>query len=180
MTWVVVWFTPDSILDIRPFALVANIIQSNSTHLGTVAMAVFWLYHMYRHPGLDPCVCAMVHASLEKRWKKQNCEVFLLALILNPLICDMCFAANSPFRHFVHVSNLLNSMYKHMWNTNQDPDFELQDTLHGYFFKLKEFGNEGMQLNYHQRKAAAQVSLYLIHKSLLLLIKSSETVCQSY
>ncbi|KAI0074474.1 hypothetical protein K474DRAFT_1665392 [Panus rudis PR-1116 ss-1] len=83
--------------DLEPLAIAANVIQGSSTRLDMVLLTWANLYHTYSHPQYDAQVRDGIHASLQKRWAKNaDHDVFLMAVYLNPYICNSLFRRDNP------------------------------------------------------------------------------------
>ncbi|KIK82177.1 hypothetical protein PAXRUDRAFT_154392, partial [Paxillus rubicundulus Ve08.2h10] len=96
---------------LEPLAIAANATQSDYAHLNVVLIMLVTLYHKFSHPDLDQTVAEAVLCSLEKRWAKADCPVFILAVVLNPFLQLSCFSPQSPYRKFSTLWALVQSTY---------------------------------------------------------------------
>lgn len=102
-----------------------------------------------------------MHASLAKRWKAQDREIFVMAFILNPYIRLSCFPPDHPFTTFGIVWKMLVSIYKRMWHTTDVPDTEFRNAFKNYFFSTGAFSDEAMSLEELLEDARSKVCTYL-------------------
>ncbi|KAI0072875.1 hypothetical protein K474DRAFT_1650318 [Panus rudis PR-1116 ss-1] len=64
---------------LEPLAIAANVSQSTSTRLDQVLLMLANLYRIYGTTTLDEHVRSTIHGSLEKRWKKADQDIYILA-----------------------------------------------------------------------------------------------------
>ncbi|GBE87752.1 hypothetical protein SCP_1104290 [Sparassis crispa] len=76
---------------LEPLAIAANITQAPHTRLDHVLLTLSNLYCIYCSADTESDVHEKILGSLEKRWKKADQDVFILAIFLNPYIQGCCF-----------------------------------------------------------------------------------------
>ncbi|THH08490.1 hypothetical protein EW146_g8974 [Bondarzewia mesenterica] len=85
---------------LEPLAVAANITQSDHARLDVIMAAIVNLYWIFSRPSIDSNVSVAVIASLNKRWKQTDQELFIIAVLLNPYFRRAPFQNGSPFRSF--------------------------------------------------------------------------------
>ncbi|KAL6307742.1 ribonuclease H-like domain-containing protein [Sparassis latifolia] len=76
---------------LEPLAIAANITQAPHTRLDHVLLTLGNLYRIYSSADTEDHVREKILGSLERRWKKADQDVFILAIFLNPYIQGRCF-----------------------------------------------------------------------------------------
>jgi len=72
---------------LEPLAIAANIAQASHTCLDHVLLMLGNLAHIFsQNLEFDEDLHLGILASLEKRWKKADQDVFIMAMFLNPFI----------------------------------------------------------------------------------------------
>ncbi|KAL1672232.1 ribonuclease H-like domain-containing protein [Schizophyllum commune] len=142
---------------LEPLAIAANVTQSDHARLDTVLLTLANLYRIYCDESLDPAIREAVHKSLEKRWKKIDQDIFILAVVFNPYIRTACFASESPFCRTGTIRQLVIKCYKRIFNTSNEPNTEFRSALSDYLGKVGIWSDESMDLAGHKARARAQV-----------------------
>ncbi|KAL1739260.1 ribonuclease H-like domain-containing protein [Schizophyllum fasciatum] len=143
-------------LHLQPLAIAANVTQSDHARLDTVLLTLANLYRVFSDPSLDPSICTAVHKSLEKRWKKIDQDIFILAVIFNPYIRTACFPSTSPFCRPGRIRQLVNKCYKRIFNTTVEPNIEFTSALTDYLNGVGSWSAESMDLAGHKARARRQ------------------------
>ncbi|KAL6298032.1 ribonuclease H-like domain-containing protein [Sparassis latifolia] len=93
-----IWYVSPSLCEhnrirthLEPLAIAANITQAPHTRLDHVLLTLGNLYCIYCSADTESNVREKILGSLEKRWKKADQDVFILAIFLNPYIRGRCF-----------------------------------------------------------------------------------------
>ena len=87
------------ISDIEPICYRTNINQKDSMQADQVLLTLVGMYtHFSNHPILE--VADGMTKHLEKCWKDCDQLLFILALILNPFECLLCFREKAEMNHF--------------------------------------------------------------------------------
>ena len=89
--------------------------------------------------GEDEVMVTAIMDSLEKHWAKGDQEVFIAAVILNPMYKTSPFSRNRKFTH-AGIYLLLKKLWNHFYGT--DPPVELQREMMDYLQGLGDY--EGM------------------------------------
>ncbi|KAL6302503.1 ribonuclease H-like domain-containing protein [Sparassis latifolia] len=76
---------------LEPLAIAMNITQAPHTRLDHVLLTLANLYRIYSSPDTEDQVQSKILDSLEKRWKKADQDVFILAVFFNPYTRGRCF-----------------------------------------------------------------------------------------
>jgi hypothetical protein len=82
---------------LKPFAIATNAAQSDHCCLDTILLLLGYLYHIHNNTRINGRIRSAIHNSLEKRWKKVDQYIFILAVVLNPYIRKRAFRAGSHF-----------------------------------------------------------------------------------
>ncbi|KAG6917691.1 hypothetical protein DXG01_001461 [Tephrocybe rancida] len=137
---------------LEPLAIAANVTQSDNTRLDVIVITLANLYRVFSDSthGFDESISATVLASLEKRWANADRPIFILAIVLNPYICAMFFANDSPFCSFITLWKLVANAYKRLLNTDQEPNHEFCTAFNHYLNRLGDWSDESMSLQYHK------------------------------
>lgn len=99
--------------------------------------------------------------SLEKRWKKADRPIFILAVVFNPYLRLSCFAPQSSFQSFNQLWKLVENAYKRLFSTMTSPDMEFQTAFREYIQSTGDWSDEALALDWHKEAAAKEVSSYL-------------------
>jgi len=110
---------------------------------------------------MDSTIGDAVLNSIDKRWKKVDQDVFILAVFLNPYVRTSCFAPESSYSSFNGIWALVVRVYRRVFNTasNEEPGYEFSNAARDYFSWLGEFSESGMRLQDHRRQAENEVIL---------------------
>lgn len=120
---------------LEPLAIAANILQAANCRLDTVLLTFGYLFMRYRTIcGPEDMVGhTAILDSLEKRWLAAEQDVFIAAVIVNPLFRTAPFAPNQRFTN-ARIKTLLASLYSRFFRTQDIPSqfySEAQDYLMG-------------------------------------------------
>lgn len=145
---------------LEPFAIAANVTQGDSARLDVVLLTLANLFWIFSQPSVDPAVRIQVHLSLEKRWKKCDQRVFLLAVVLNPYLRTTCFHQNSPYRTMGKLWCMIRKVYKDMFSS--EPNLEFRRTFAQYLDRTGDWSDMEMDLVGWKASAVEAVrTLYL-------------------
>jgi hypothetical protein len=95
--------------------------------------------------------------SLEKRWKKADHDVFLLAVILNPYLRTKVFHPHSPYRTMGTLWPIVERLCKRFWN-GLVPDREFRRSFSDYLLGLGEWSDDSLRLVDWKEAAKEDVS----------------------
>ncbi|KAH8107176.1 hypothetical protein BXZ70DRAFT_885183, partial [Cristinia sonorae] len=118
---------PQVVHHLEPLGKAANVIQAANCRLDTVLLMLGYLYATFSNMNEDGdrVGVSAVKESLEKRWSKADYEVFIAAVILNPLYQLAPFSPQ--FMSNADARGLLSRVYKHVYKTTEVPtEFLLQ------------------------------------------------------
>ncbi|KIM61543.1 hypothetical protein SCLCIDRAFT_70236, partial [Scleroderma citrinum Foug A] len=147
---------------LEPLAIAANATQSNCARLDVVLVTLVILYHKFCDSTLDPSICDAARKSLEKRWKKADQDIFLLAVILNPYLRVSCFSERSPYRNFSNVWRLCQKVFLRLYAT--EPNLEFRSTLQEYVSEIGGWSALDMGLDQYTEQAKREdQNVNLIH-----------------
>lgn len=109
-------------VQLEPLAIAANITQEASCRLDEVLLTFGTLYHWFHqlHEADDQGVRSAVEASLSKRWRDCEQEVYRAALILNPVFQITPFQRR-PWCSDAGLLVLFTSLWKRFWPTEEPP-----------------------------------------------------------
>ncbi|KIK52705.1 hypothetical protein GYMLUDRAFT_64073 [Collybiopsis luxurians FD-317 M1] len=92
---------------LEPLAIAANIIQAAHCCLDQVLVTFGYLFLQYLRMNVtDCCGCDAIIASIESRWQKADQELFVAAVLLNPVYQNLPFSWISAF-NLAGIQNLL-------------------------------------------------------------------------
>jgi hypothetical protein len=132
---------------LSPLAAATNTLQSDSCRLDTVAITLANLYRIFSNEKLDINIRRSVLRSLEKRWAKQDQDVFILAIIFNPWIRVSAFAQDSEYRQAGKVAELASAVYTRLFKVS--PDLQFKFAIGAYIHRLECWSDERMGLNHY-------------------------------
>ncbi|GLB43960.1 putative protein of unknown function (DUF 659) [Lyophyllum shimeji] len=109
---------------LRPLAIAANVVQAAFCRVDQVLLTFGYLVMQYRAmtDEDDAVGCNAIVQSIERRWAKADQEVFIAAVILNPLYQTTPFAQlpSSTMPAYIHCSNASGRGFFeriHHWNS---------------------------------------------------------------
>ena len=126
-------------------ALAVNVTQAAHCQLDEVLIIFGFLTLTYTEmlkgvSGEDEVMITAIMDSLEKHWGKVDQEVFVAAVILNPMYKTRPFSRNRKFTH-AGIYLLLVKLWKHFY-CGVDPPVELQREMMDYLQGVGDY--EGM------------------------------------
>ncbi|THH14935.1 hypothetical protein EUX98_g9540 [Antrodiella citrinella] len=131
---------------LEPLGKAANVIQAAYCRLDTVLLMLGYLYAVYSKM-TDPDDCngvTTILESLERRWAKADHEIFMAAIILNPLYGNTPFAPE--LLNNAGIRELLVRVYKRVFHTEDVPlTFSIQ--VGQYLQRTNKFSNLGTTVN---------------------------------
>jgi hypothetical protein len=87
------------------------------------------LFRIYSDPDLDDTVQNAILASLKKRWKAADQDVFIMAVFLNPYICRHCF--NHTALTEANLYNIVACIFECIFSQKADLDMlKSSQTMH--------------------------------------------------
>ncbi|THU83160.1 hypothetical protein K435DRAFT_571524, partial [Dendrothele bispora CBS 962.96] len=145
---------------LRPFAIAANLIQADNCRLDTVLFTLAHLYYIHKTSrNIDHRVCNAVIASIEKRWKKADQEIFILAVVFNPYIRSRAFDPSNELASAGRMWNLVRRAYKR-FSRGQEPSAEFKECFTAYYRGIGRWSDEHMDLK-GSRESANQRGTYV-------------------
>jgi hypothetical protein len=147
---------------LEPLAAAANVTQADHANLGTVLLTLAYLYQVFDDIDMDEQVRERIQSSIERRWKKVDREMFILALVFNPYIRTDAFAETSTFRSIGTLYPIVVHAYKRLFNTTEEPNAEFRRAFsdylrHQYSGSLTE-GPEGPETHVSRSPGASGAS----------------------
>ena len=143
---------------LRPFTVAINAIQSDRARLDTVLVTLAKLYHIYMDPiNFNNDTRQSVHEALEKCWQRpgDDCEVFILAAILNPFIRCKPFNTRNPVFTLGELSKMFEHVFKYFMG--QSPNIVLKAAFDAYINNVGCWSDYSLQVNNRQQAAALEV-----------------------
>lgn len=144
---------------LEPLAIAANATQGDNARLDVVLTTLGTLYLIYGDTiRFDDVVRAIMHKSLEMRWKNAGIErdLYLLAIILNPYLRLLPLRKNNPLFTRQGLWKMLERCYE---RTMQAPvDNALHSAFTGYLSAVGEWTSDAMGLDTLQSLADRAVS----------------------
>lgn len=142
---------------LEPLAIAANVSQASYTRLDHVLLTLGNLFRIYsqRVEGFDDDLRMGIIKSLEKRWKKADEDIFIVAVFLNPFIRDTLF--NKEFLTEAQRYTIVERVYERVLRCESGLDF-LQ-AFEDYKWSRREFSDSSMSLSLMKEKFAHAVCL---------------------
>ena len=121
---------------IQPLALAVNFTQAAHCQLDEVLIMFGFLTLKYQEmlaasSGEEKVMVSAIIDSLEKWWDKSDQEVFVAAVILNPMYKTKPFAQIRKFT-YASIYSLLVKLWKHFYH-GSEPPVQLQQEMMAYF-----------------------------------------------
>lgn len=105
---------------LEPFAYASNIAQSDKAQLDSVLMVLALLYHRFRsfpqHTTSDTIISETVCNSINSRWEASDQDLFIAAVILNPMHKLRPFQT-TPWLSPAIISVLMSRLYTRFFKT---------------------------------------------------------------
>ncbi|KDR69467.1 hypothetical protein GALMADRAFT_104095 [Galerina marginata CBS 339.88] len=138
---------------LEPLAIAANVAQGSHTRLDHVLLMLGNLVRIFtQNTEFDEDLRIGIIKSLEKRWKKADQDVFIVAVFLNPFIRSSLF--NKALLNDVELFAALERVYSRVMR--RDSDLTFLAAYKDYRLRRAEFSDERMGLELMQRKFAAE------------------------
>ncbi|KAF8967760.1 ribonuclease H-like domain-containing protein, partial [Flammula alnicola] len=138
---------------LEPLAIAANVAQASHTRLDHVLLMLGNLVRIFsQNLEFDEDLRLGVLASLEKRWKKADQDVFITAVFLNPFIRGSLL--NKASLTDIDLYAILERVYERVMRRKADLDFLA--AFEDYRLKHAEFSDERMGLELMKSKFAAE------------------------
>lgn len=144
---------------LEPLAIAANVTQAAFCRMDQVLLTFGHLVMTYKKltDRSDFLPCNTIIRSIEKRWAKTDQEVFIAAVILNPVFRTKPFT-DLPFLTLGGIHVMLQRLWTRFYPNCPIPD-ELSDQVSDYFDGSGIFVNMEALIEIESRKAHAQVGL---------------------
>lgn len=124
---------------LRPLAVATNVTQANNARLDVVLLTLAYIFYIYCDVTYDTVVRDAIHSSLEKRWKKADQEVFILAILFNPYVRKKCFNRENPLFTEASLWGMVTRCYSRMFPESEHgrPNWEMPATsVYGLSLRL--------------------------------------------
>lgn len=143
---------------LEPFAIAANVTQSDSARLDVVLVTLANLFRIYSNSHLDNSIQQTVLqlASLEKRWANADQHIFILAVVFNPYIRIQAFHPRNSFRTMGGVWPLVKAAYLRFFN--DIPDYHFRTAFGNYIAGVGDWSPARMSLDELRQEARSNVS----------------------
>ncbi|THU90830.1 hypothetical protein K435DRAFT_910345, partial [Dendrothele bispora CBS 962.96] len=148
------WIKVEGLRDLlHPFAIAANIIQADNCRLDTVLFALANLYRIHStSTTIDRRICNAVIVSLDKRWKKADKDIFILAVIFNPYIRGKAFNPENELSTAGRLWHLVKTAF-HRFSRGQEANADFKDSFTMYYRGVGRWSEEGMSLKGYRESA---------------------------
>ncbi|KAJ3755218.1 hypothetical protein EV360DRAFT_50115, partial [Lentinula raphanica] len=162
------WEALKRIIDhLEPLAIAANIIQAAHCHLDQVLVTFGYLFLQYSNMNVtDRRGCEAIMASIESRWLKSDQELFVAAVLLNPVYRNLPFA-EIPVFNLAGIQELLMRLWKRFFPDEQF-DFQFLNHLDDYFHNRGFFAPLPSRTKLELQNAMTNVSCSNLSMSILL------------
>lgn len=127
---------------LEPLAIAANVAQAAYTRLDHVLLMLANLVRIYSTAQIDNSVRAVILASIERRWKSQSQDAYILAVLFNPYIRARCFNYEALTRNEIVL--MAKKMFHQLFSVESDPAFS--SAVFDYMEGVGEFSDEAMML----------------------------------
>lgn len=131
--------------------------QGSRVRLDHVALTLGNLFYIFSFSDIDEEAAAHIVASLEKRWKQADQDVFILAIFFNPYLRHSCFNPQTITQS--HLYTIAERVFKRFFGIEPDLDFLLAFSDYWKADPLSEFSVENMVLDKFKAHYEARVSL---------------------
>lgn len=141
---------------LEPLAIAANVSQATHTRLDQVLITLGNLFRQYSNtesPIFDEDLRLGVLKSLEKRWKKIDQDIFIVAVFLNPYIRAKLF--KQQFLTEAQLYIIVERLYERLMRCRADLGF--MDAFDDYKRSMGEFSDENMSLAVMKAKFSQSV-----------------------
>jgi hypothetical protein len=128
-----------------------------------VLLTLAYLYQVFDDPDHDPDLRLKIQSSIERRWKKVDREIFILALVFNPYIRTDAFAPDSTFRSVGTLWPIVVRAYKRLFQTTDEPDLAFRRDFGDYLRRSGVFAESSWDLGGPRAQAKAEVRHHPIH-----------------
>ncbi|THU88733.1 hypothetical protein K435DRAFT_556512, partial [Dendrothele bispora CBS 962.96] len=140
---------------LKPFAIATNAAQADNCRLDTVLLLLGYLYHHHKYAQIDDRIQRTILDSLEKRWKKADRDVFVLAIVFNPYIRKKAFNKSSRLSAVAGLRNIAVRTFKRFYQ-DEEPNLEFRSSFSDYLNEIGKWTNTEMDLNYFREQAAKE------------------------
>jgi hypothetical protein len=147
-------------MHLEPLAIASNIIQSAFCRLDEVLLTFAMLYLHFANltSSTDTDICSAVLRSIETRWSKCDQEVFIAAVILNPLMPPDIFS-QIPQLNQAGIITLFTHLYRRFFRTPVRGS-ELLSNVRDYYSGTGIFNNMRKLRTDHIVQAHEQVCAF--------------------
>ncbi|KAF8956827.1 ribonuclease H-like domain-containing protein [Flammula alnicola] len=146
------WYRIDRIQKIlEPLAIAANVSQASHTRLDHVLLTLGNLVRIYsENTEFDEDMRTGIIKSLEKRWKKADQDIFIVAVFLNPFIRSDLFKRTALRESELYI--IVERVYERLMRCKATIPF--LSAFEDYKRRQGEFSDEAMSLNMMKQKFA--------------------------
>lgn len=141
------WYRIERVQKIlEPLAIAANVTQASHTRLDHVLLTLGNLFRIYsqRPNSYDEDLRTGIIKSLEKRWKKADQDIFIVAIFLNPFIRDTLF--KKEFLTEAKLYNIVERVYERILRCSADGNLDFLRAFEDYKRSQGEFSDDNMSL----------------------------------
>ncbi|PCH39629.1 hypothetical protein WOLCODRAFT_85990, partial [Wolfiporia cocos MD-104 SS10] len=135
---------------LEPLAITANVLQADNARLDTVLMTLGSLYGIFSQVEIY-----------------DNCEVFILAVVLNPYLRTAHFNRSNPALIESELWNMLKCIYQCMMQL--EPTFALMQAFTDYIHQLGRYSDDAMalaEIKAAAHSAKADINLVIVWRRL--------------
>jgi hypothetical protein len=152
---------------LEPLAVASNITQADGARVDIIIITFAFLYHRYStlHEAEDIKARDAVLASIERRWRKTDQDVFIAGVLLNPFHKARPFR-RAPFSTAAGLYTLLHRLWRRFYY--EDPPAELYAEFRAYSNGAGEFQTMNNFMD-GMRVSAEKEVCYLIYFQRFLL-----------
>ncbi|KXN88697.1 hypothetical protein AN958_06241, partial [Leucoagaricus sp. SymC.cos] len=126
---------------LKPLSVAANLTQGAVCRLDTVLLTFGYLFYSYHtlmssSDQLDQAGCSAILASIETQWKKADQEVFICAVLLNPLYNFSPFTTVDILIN-ANIIALFSRLYERFYSASVPDDFSTD--IYAYLNQINRF-----------------------------------------
>lgn len=155
---------------LEPLAIAANVSQAAHTQLDHVLLTLGNLVYSTQMEAFDEDIRLGILKSLEKRWKKADQDIFVVAVFLNPFIRATLF--KKEFLTEAQLYTIVERVYVHVMRCSADEDLDFLQAFEDYKWSRGEFSDDSMSLLLMKKKFANAVRAFPVCLAMTILTEN--------
>lgn len=155
---------------LEPLAIAANVSQVAHTQLDHVLLTLGNLVYSTQMEAFDEDIRLGILKSLEKRWKKADQDIFVVAVFLNPFIRATLF--KKEFLTEAQLYTIVERVYVRVMRCSADEDLDFLQAFEDYKWSRGEFSDDSMSLSLMKKKFANAVRAFPVCLAMTILTEN--------